>query len=102
MADDTVETRIPDAATARRCIDALADYLRRKDDSPLAAADLQYSVKVLIAAVRAEQITEIDLLKGCIAELEPLLDVVAQRDAEIERLNAILEQIALLLRPKSG
>lgn len=40
---------IPDVATARRCIDALAEYLATKDDSPRAAADLRESVRLLSA-----------------------------------------------------
>lgn len=39
---------IPDVATARRCIDAIAEYLRTKDDSPRAAADLIESVRLLV------------------------------------------------------
>jgi len=39
---------IPDANTARRCIKAIAEYLRRHE-SPQAAADLEQAVKVLIA-----------------------------------------------------
>jgi hypothetical protein len=40
---------IPDVATARRCIDALCDYLATKDDSPRAAADLRESIRLLSA-----------------------------------------------------
>jgi hypothetical protein len=40
---------IKDAAEASRCINAIADYLRRTDDSPRAADDLQQAVRILIA-----------------------------------------------------
>ncbi len=44
----TFPDRIIDEGTAFRCVKACADYLRRRDDSPLAALDLEASVQVLI------------------------------------------------------
>lgn len=38
------------AREAMRCIEACADYLRRRDDSPRAAADLRIAAKVIFAA----------------------------------------------------
>lgn len=45
---------IPDVATARRCIDALADYLATKDESPRAASDLREAVRLLSDDSRAK------------------------------------------------
>jgi len=36
-----------DLATARRCVEACAEYLRQRDDSPRAARDLRQAVKVI-------------------------------------------------------
>lgn len=38
-----------DLATARRCVAACAKYLRRVDDSPRAARDLEEAVRVIEA-----------------------------------------------------
>lgn len=52
-----------DVATARRCVDACAEYLRSRDDSPKAAHDLADAVQVLAALgtdpVLADAITKI-------------------------------------------
>ena len=42
-----VHMRIPDIATARRCVRFVANDLR-SHESPLTAEDLEYAVKVLI------------------------------------------------------
>lgn len=42
-----VAERIPDRATASRCVDRVVQYLR-VHESPLAAEDLRYAVDLLI------------------------------------------------------
>ena len=48
LARKAVEKRIPDRATALRCIDSIARYLK-DNESPLAAEDLHRSVDVLMS-----------------------------------------------------
>lgn len=48
-----------DKAEARRCINAIADYLRRVDDSPRAADDLHRAVRILV--VDTEKQTRLSL-----------------------------------------
>lgn len=51
-----------DLSTARRCVDACADYLWHDDESPQASADLKESVKLIehdaYARGRSEAIAE--------------------------------------------
>ena len=47
--------RIPDIATARRCIAGIVQHLR-EHNSPLAAEDLEYSVEAVLRDVQREQL----------------------------------------------
>lgn len=44
-------------AEARRCVAACAKYLRERDDSPRAAADLEQAVKVIEEHARLQGAT---------------------------------------------
>lgn len=48
---DPVQKRIPDVPTAKRCIASVMQYLR-EHESPLAAEDLKYSIKLLLGESR--------------------------------------------------
>ena len=55
----TVQERIPDAATARRCINAVCDFLSHRAESPLASADLQHAIELQRHEVRAQTLTDV-------------------------------------------
>jgi hypothetical protein len=88
----TVSIRIPDARTARRCIEGIASHLER-EEGPLSAADLRYSVQLLVGEHKPLGISSIARMAGNIASglvSKPWLDNewIAKRSVEIARAIA--------------
>jgi hypothetical protein len=55
--DPPVEERIPDVAAAKRCVDSIVEYMYHDDDSPFAAEDLRYSIKLLVEEAKNDTTT---------------------------------------------
>jgi hypothetical protein len=89
-----VSARIPDARTARRCVDGIVRYLREQE-SPLAAHDLEYSVQLLAKERQPLGISSIarmagNIASGLVSKPSVMLDNewIAKRSVEIARAIA--------------